>query len=415
MWKLISAVLMGFAVVLTLGCGSDDSRLSGGKDTNLAPKRVVVSKVTARDFKRMVRSNGSLVAKQKAVLRALQDGPIVEMNVDIGMQVRKGQQLFRTRGVDARLAVETSKARLDTATATLEDLLAWRRSEEVEIRKAMVAQAQAELERLQNERERARTLLEKGAISASQWDVARTAADNAEANFRIQKEQLQIAEEGPTPQSVEIASRREKEARVALLQAQQSLEDTSIKAPFSGTITARLSQVGDFARRGDEILEIKQLEVLHAELEIPERYASTLSIEVPVQLTVESASLVREGEVVAVNDSIDTRTRTFKVKVRMENSDRQVKAGAFCTAHFSLPAVENGKAVPSTAVHNREGRTFVWVVQNGKAVREIVTTGEELEGWVEIQSGLSGDEQIIVEGAGALSSEDNVEIMSEEG
>lgn len=396
-------------LILAASCGGNSDP---SENTLLAPREVEVTLPAAHDFFRSIEASGSLVAAEKAVIRALQDGPIVSLGVDIGSEVRKGEVLFRTRDVEARLAVETLEARLATARATLADLQAWQRAEEVDIIRARVDQARAEYDRLKNEFERADALKEKGAVSTSQWEAARTAAENARAGLRIQEEQLSIAESGPTAESLEIVRRRVDEAQVALQQARQNLADTIVHSPFDGAITAKFRQPGDFVRRGEEVLEVKQLAMLHAEVEIPERYASDLRTAIRVTLTVESASLEREGKVVAVNDSIETSTRTFQVKVALDNSDRLVKAGAFCVALFELPSVTGATSVPLSALHSEEGRSFLWVVDDGVAVKRTVEPGEKDSAWVQVE-GIDPDTQVVISGAGALSNGDPVRIIEQ--
>src|SRR5690606_21543126 len=130
-----------------------------------------------------------------------------------------------------------------------------------------------------------------------------------------------------------------------------------------------------------------------------------------VTLQIESISTERKGEVVAVNAAIDVETRTFLVKVAIDNSDLAIKAGAFCTGIFELPSASNVLSVPVSALHTREGEPFVWVVDNGHVNRVFVATGERNGEYVQIVRGLKGNELVVVDGAGALSEGDAVEIV----
>ncbi len=393
------------AVLLNTGCGGEDSaaEIGASKENALRPREVAVTPVIRRDFKQTLQSTGSLMAGDQATLSALIEGPLETVWVDIGDSVGKGQVLFKTRAVDSSLAVRSAEAALETSRAGLQELLAWRRSEEIDMLRAETARAEAEYQRLGNERDRAASLLERGAISRSEWEQARTSFETAEANVRISTERLLIAETGPTREAIQVAENRVAEREIALAQARQRLEDTSVKAPFGGIITGRFLNTGDYVRRADEVLEITNLSSLEAEMKAPERYTRLLKVGIPVTLNIESLLLQKEGKVIAVNEAIDLGTRTFLVKVAIDNSDHSIKAGTFFTAVFQLPPVKDALSIPTAALREEGGRSLVWVADGEIARRVEVTTGERADDYVQIRLGLTGDEQVIVEGAGALS------------
>ena len=400
--------------LLTLGCGPDGSaaEIGADKESALRAREVEVASVVRRDFNRTLQSTGSLIAKDRARLRALVEGPLEAVFVDIGDSVQRGQALFQTRPVDSRLGVEAAEAALRTSRASLKELLAWRRSEEIDVLRAEATRSEAEYQRLRNERDRAASLLERGAISTSEWEQARTVFETAEAMLEISRERLLIAETGPTKEAIEVVENRVTEKEVALAQAQQRLDDTSVKAPFNGIITGKRLNSGDFVKRGDEVLEITDLSSLEAEMKTPERYASLMKVGIPVTLSIESLLTERKGQITAVNESIDLNTRTFLVKVRIDNRDHSIKAGTFFTGVFQLPPVRDSIAIPTAALRQEGGRSLVWVAEDGRARQLIVVAGEQDDDYVQIRSGLSGDEKVVIVGAGALSEGDPLQIFS---
>ena len=403
------------ACLLTLGCGPDGSaaEIGADKESALRAREVEVASVVRRDFNRTLQSTGSLIPKDRARLRALVEGPLEAVFVDIGDSVQRGQALFQTRPVDSRLAVESAEAALRTSRASLNELLAWRRSEEIDVLRAEATRSEAEYQRLRNERDRAASLLERGAISTSEWEQARTVFETAEAMLEISRERLLIAESGPTKEAIEVVENRVTEKEVALAQAQQRLEDTSVKAPFNGIITGKRLNSGDFVKRGDEVLEITDLSSLEAEMKTPERYASLMKVGIPVTLSIESLLTERKGQITAVNEAIDLNTRTFLVKVRIDNRDHSIKAGTFFTSVFQLPPVRDSIAIPTAALRQEGGRSLVWVADDdGRARQLIVVAGEQDDNYVQIRSGLSGDEKVVIAGAGALSEGDPLQSFS---
>ena len=399
------------AVAFLAGCGGDPVEERGfTKEMALAKKKVEVAPVSRLTFERSLQSTGSLEPLQRASLRALVGGPLVAVHVDIGEHVTKGQVLFETRPVETRLALQSAEAALNTARATLSDLLAWERSEEIQMRRAEVARAKAEFERLDRDSQRAASVFERGAISESELQAARTARESARAQLDVAEERLRVSETGPTVEQVEIARSQVEESEAAVARARQALSDTRVRAPYAGVITRRHLKVGDYVNRGDSVLDVADISYLEAETSVPERYAQEIEREIPVLVTVDSLGIEKRGKVVAVSGAIDRSTRTFLVKVGIENSDFALKAGAFCRCDFQLPPLEGALAVPHIALQHDEGNSFVWIVESGKVRKVEVALGSRNDGYIQVLKGLAGDERVVVAGAGALSEDDEIEL-----
>ncbi len=400
------------ALVITsiAGCGGGGGEAQGAlADEALGVREVEVAEVEPRDFSRSFRASGSLEPRDQARIRALADGQLMDIAVDIGDPVEEGQTLFRTRETDANLRLRRAEAGLQRARADLLDLRAWRRAEELEQLRAQVDEARAEYERLDDERERTRVLFERNSVSQSEWDSARAAAERARAALRSAEADLQIAERGPTDEQLAIAEAAVAEAEAAAAEADQEVRDTTIEAPYSGVITGRFFKRGDFVRRGDEVVELSAMPELEAEMRVPERFAGMIQPGMPVEVTVESTGQSRSGIVTAISPSIDQSTRTFLVKVAVDNSDLSIMAGAFGVGVFRLPELQDVLAIPEMAVHEEEGRSYVWIADGGQAERRFVNVGEGSNGYVQVREGLEPGQAVVVDGYGALAEGDSLE------
>lgn len=404
----VCSAALAVGCVFLLGCGNGSETLSETREAALQPREVRLASLERRSFSRTVASTGSLIPRQQASIKALADGPLVQLPVDIGDSVSRGDTLFQVRETDARLAWETTRAARERAKAALAELLAWRRAEEVSLLEAQVARARSEADRLERELERHSVLLEKGAISQSVWDQVRTSTEVARNDLRVAEENLRIAQAGPTEEGEAVARRVVEEAEAAVAAARQRLDDTRAEAPFAGVVTGRHHKIGDYVSRGDAVVDLANLAYLEAEMKIPERYAGLVTPGVPVELRVDSLNESRTAEIIAVNQSIDLATRTFLIKVGLDNPELNIKSGSFCTGILELPSRENVVTVPVEAVGSREGSTFVWVVEDGRARRTPVQLGERDNGSVAVLAGLTGDERVVVDGGGALSEGDPV-------
>lgn len=401
------------AWVTATGCGgvvpetdANQSHEPGGSQGKL----VQVAQVEARDFERSLRATGTLVPRAAAVVRALISGPLVEVGVDVGSPVRRGELLFRIRPDETRLAVESSRAARDTARANLEHLLAWTRPEEVRLLESQLIRAEAERARACNDAERAQKLLDKGAVSQSQWESYRTACESARSGEQVSREQLQIAREGPTREEIDLAKSRLAEAEARTRESERALADTAIGAPFDGVVNAVMLKVGDFVNRGQEVLTLANLDVLEAEMRVPEILAGAVVHGSPVDLEVAGISGRLQGEVVAVSQAIDPQSRTCLIKVELANPDGRIKGGAFCTGVLKLPSLQSTTAVPLQAVQARDGRTYVWAVEGARARRVEVQVLARDDRYAALESRLEVGAAVVTGGGGALAEGDAVSV-----
>ncbi len=349
--RMLPITLATATLALTLlGCSERGTAAKERETLALGPRPVKVAQVERRDFHPTVNTTGTLVPKRHAELPALVGGKIAELPVDVGSRVRRGDLLFQVRTVDYELALQRAEANFTEAEVA-------------------VAAAVREKERLDN-------LFAEGSATDQMRDLAVTDRDRAQAAMQ--------------------------QARAAREQAEQALRDCTLRAPYDGVVTARYREPGEFIAEGDPVLEIMDVSLLHAELELPERYAGLIPLGSAVSLRLQHRDEVIEGEVSTINPKIETSTRTFVVKVEVDNSDRSLQAGLFCSAFFPLPPQLDQIAVRVDALIRDEGRTTVWVVDDGVvSLREIVE-GPALDGWILVRSGLDEGDLVVVEGSGGL-------------
>jgi RND family efflux transporter MFP subunit len=374
------ATVLACTLLLTnLGCNSAErtnkEKTTLGKEAALKPKSVSVAEVTQRDFDRSVRFTGTLKPQNHAGLRALVEGTIDKFPVEIGDRVEKGQLLFQVRLVDYELRVKQAQSTIGVAKATE---LTYRVS---------VEDAKREMLRMEN-------LYKEGSATEQMQDRARTEHDRAAA-------------------LLEQARATVLQARVGRDTARQALEDCTVTAPYTGFITGKFREKGEYVRRGEVVVEIMDLATLEAEVDLPEPYFEIVSTGSPVSVEVGSMQMRVDGEVIAVNPKIDPSTRTFLIKVRVDNREERLKAGLFCSGLLSLPSIKGAIAVPASAVLNDEGRSYVWVVQAGQVERRFIRAGVSAEDHVQAAEGLQLGEKVVVEGLGGLMDGTPVEVAEE--
>ncbi|MBN1355812.1 efflux RND transporter periplasmic adaptor subunit [bacterium] len=361
-WTIPVYILTAWLLILP-GCRESESREPAADSPDQQILKVKVAPVEIRDFEPMIQSTGSLRPHRHASLKALVGGEISQLPVDIGTSVFKGSLLFEIRPVDYQLALQQAEANLDQARVMLKD-------------------RERELRRMEN-------LFAEGFATEQMRDQARTGTEQAEAAV--------------------------KQARAARDTTRQMLADCRITAPYDGVITARFMELGEFVGVGDPVVEIMDLTVLNAEVEVPERYAGQILTGSTVRLNVNTYRDTYEGIVIAVNPKINPASRTFLVKVAVENTDLKLQAGLFCTLEFTLPVLHDQLAVPRAAVIRDEGRSIVWIIRDGKAHLTPVTEGAYLNGFVLVYNGLTESDVVVTDRFGGLQNGMDVIIENNDG
>ena len=214
------------------------------------------------------------------------------------------------------------------------------------------------------ERDRATTLKAQGAISSSQYDAVMSQWSLAEA--------------------------REAEASTLA-------EHTVLRAPFAGVVTAKLANVGDTTMPGQALLVLEAPTALRFEARVPEAAADQLTIGASVPVRLDGLDQEIEGRVAEIQPAADDATRTLLVKVDLPQVHglRSGRFGRLLLATGSSLTV----AVPAEAVTRQGQLETVYVVDSGTARLRLIRTGRERDGWLEVVSGLSGQERVALPGA----------------
>lgn len=258
-----------------------------------------------------------------------------------------------------------------------------------EIEQASLTAAQADLHLAKVEFERARSLVDRQAISRSEFD-------------RLNAESQKAA------------------ATVAQLKA--SLAKKRILAPFSGTIGISQVDVGDFVAAGTPIATLQDLSKLFVDFYLAEQQVPLLAIGQPVHLQVTAFPGEQfEGKIVALNPKVEITTRNVQVRAELANPGERLLPGMFADLQVLLPSEEPQVVVPETAITYTLYGNSVLVVKEGQAPtpeddteevteapersepylvveRRFVKTGERRDGRVVILEGLDVGEQVVIAG-----------------
>jgi len=246
-------------------------------------------------------------------------------------------------------------------------------------------QSRAELERMQANADLAGVTSNRWQALLAKHAVSQQEADQTRSNF--------IAAQAAVDAS---------EANVRRLVQLQSYE--RIIAPFDGVITARNTDIGDLIDAGSgsnnprELFHLAAINTLRVYVAVPEVDSDSIHDGDRATLTQDSSpDLNIPGTIVRNADSIDHSTRTLNVEVDVDNAKGVLRPGAYVFVHFHLPAIGNSVIVPSNTLLFRAEGLRVGVVRNGHVQLVPVTIGQDFGNSVEITSGLTPVDDVILD------------------
>jgi RND family efflux transporter MFP subunit len=215
-------------------------------------------------------------------------------------------------------------------------------------------------------------------------------------------------------------------AKIALLESNRANVDRleqlrafeRVIAPFDGVITARNTDLGALIQAGDnttpkELFRLAAIQKLRVYISVPEIYASYVKDGATADVTLDAfPNQVFTGTVARNSEAIDPNSRTLNVEVDVNNPSGRLLPGAYAFVHLKLPASARALTIPTNTLLFRSEGLRVGVVRNGRVVLTPITIGEDYGSTVEVRSGLTRDDAVIVNPSDSLGDGTRVRISS---
>jgi len=367
-----------------------------------------------------VESTGVVAANLEVEIKCKASGEIIGLPFDISDTVLEGDLLVELDPVDEQRNLEIAQVSLTQAQANLAKA---RQNLEIAENDLATARQRAELDletaRLRAEDERAKAdrvadLYAKGFAGQEEYDAAQTAADAAEATYQqalLAVEALDTQEAGLElrRQDVRLAEAQLESSRINLSIIKQRLEDTRVYSPMDGVVTARPVQIGQIISSGisstsggTTILILSDMTRLFVLASVDESDIGTVQVGQRVAITVDAFPGVNFDGIVdriAQKGTNNQSVVTFEVKIEIK-SDNMALLKPEMTANVEIFTIEKDGviAVPVNAVTRNNGNQIVTVKKSdGSSEERVVETGINNGTMIEITSGLSEGETILID------------------
>jgi HlyD family secretion protein len=380
--------------------------------------------VQLKDVTVQITANGTIVPVQTVNLSPKTAGRLVELRVDQGDRVTQGQVIARMESVQLEAERDQALASLAQSEANLALLQAGSRPEAIGQATATVNQAQADVSAAQSRLDLAQKrvtsnqkLFSQGAISRDRLDEVLTEANSARANLeqtqaRVNNTQQQLTqqENGPREQEIDQAAAQVAAAQARLKAAENQLDDTVIRAPFSGIITQKYATVGAFvtpttsassttsATSTSIVALANGLEIL---AKVPEVDIGQIKLGQEVQIKADPfPDQVFKGKVrlIAPEAVVEQSVTSFQVRVEILTGKDKLRSGMNTDLIFLGKQLQQALIVPTVAIVTDKGQTGVLILgPNNKPKFQSVVIGQSIGNETQILKGLQSGDPVFVE------------------
>jgi RND family efflux transporter MFP subunit len=331
-------------------------------------------------------ASGYVTARRQATVSAKITGKVIGVYFEEGMQVEEGAVLARLDDTDAKAQVALTRAQL-TAVRT------------------QVAEIRAQLQQAERDHARQQELYDRRLVSPQTVDATLTQRDVLRARLATAEDQINVAQESVTV-------------------AQVQLDNTVIRAPFSGVVVAKSAQPGEmisplsaggsFTRTG--IGTIVDMDSLEIHVDVNEAYINRFAPRQPVDALLNAYPTWRiPCEVIAIIPAADRSKATVKVRIAIKSRDPRivpdmgVRVGFLSGPRGRSPDAP-GVLVPADAVRVEGKQGIVFVYAGDRVERRIVTLGPVVEGQRRVTTGLRAGERVVVAPPDSLKDGDRVKL-----
>jgi HlyD family secretion protein len=331
----------------------------------------------------LLNATGYVVAQRKAAVASKATGRVEWLGVTEGSRVKKGEIIARLENADVSATMEQAAANVALAQANFQ-------------------QAQAELVDAQAVFNRNGELLTKGFISQSAYDMGTARYHKAQAAIRGYQASISVAE----------ANYRA--ARIAV-------DQTLIRAPFEGVVLTKNANIGDVITPFSSALDAKgavvtmaDMGTLEVEADVSESNLSKVKLGQPCEIQLDALPDLRlRGVVQRIVPTVDRAKATVLVKIKFIDHDSRVLPEMSAKVAFLEKEMPAEQRTSRTVVHpdaivQRNGKSVVFVMKEGKSVETPIETGEKIGDMVEVRQGPKAGDKVILRPPDNLDNGDNV-------
>ena len=361
--------------------------LSGVLSPSVAVQVATVSQIYPSQTFTLLNASGYVVAQRKAALASKITGRIIELNVEEGSRVKKGDIIARLESDDVKSARDQAAANLNAVRSNLDS-------------------AKATLQDSSLAFSRNRQLVKKGYIAQADYD-------SSEARYKSAKAAVEAAESSV------------KASAAGLQAANVAIEYTVLRSPFDAVVLTKNADIGDIvtpigatANVQSAVVTVADMDSLIVEVDVSESNIGSVKFGQPCEIQLDALPDRRfRGQVHMILPTADRAKATVMVKVRFIDKDNRILPEmsakvAFLSHEVAAEEMKSFTAVNQTSLISKNGAKKVFVVAGDKVKETAVTTGKQMGDMVEITSGTKAGDKVVLRPSDKL--HDGSKIKTEE-
>jgi HlyD family secretion protein len=363
-----------------------------------------VAKVTKGDIKQYVEDTAQVQSKDKQTVYIDGTGKVVQINVNVGDVVKKGDLLLSLDKSDLELQLKDAQAKVDAAKAQLKGTEFVNYANKIEQARAAVDQAQASFDSAKRNYDNSNTLFQAKALSENEFKAVQDAYKTAQAALQTASLQYDDVRKG-TPDYIRSGYEAQLEqADIYKDTILKNLEKQDVKSNIDGVVLEKLVENNSPSAPSTPAFVIGNINNLELEADILEDDISKVKIGNEVEISgkpigneVIKAEVVKIApSAINITSSLGVNQKRVPVTIKITDKESLMKPGYSLDVKIVTDVKSNIIKVPDTAVFDFQGVSKVFVVQNGTVVLRTVKKGIESDNFIELLDGVKDGDIIMV-------------------
>jgi HlyD family secretion protein len=415
-------ILGGVAIFVVLGIAALAYRFLGGSTPTTETVRATAEGGNISGSV-VLTATGYVIPHHKINVNSKVTGRVKWIGVEKGDEVKEGQILVRLEDDEFRAQYQQARGAADSAHAYYDELQHGSRPEEVAQAQHNLDESRATLANDKLTLDRNRQLFSQGVVSKQVLDDATAKFDSDQQRVNSLEKGFQLSKIGPRAEEIARAKGSVAQAEGQAAYAKSLLDATVIRAPVSGTILDRTAEKGELIiaqLTAGSVVSLADLKDIQADLDIAQDDFAKLGPHQKAIVTVDAFPDEKWNGVIAeISPEANRQKATVEVKVQILNPDAHLRPEMNTTVRFL--ADENkgattqqavGAVVPSAALRDADGKKFVFIAFEGKAMkREVKVLSQRSAG--ALVSGLNGGESVITTAPDSLKDGDKIKVKGQ--
>lgn len=431
--RKILFIIMAITFLFQFGC---QKKVVEKKEERKNPIRL--SAIKEGEIEKKIEFTGIVRSRDIVDILPKISGRVESVFVREGDKVKQGQVIIQQDNADLRAQLAQARAALASAqaqvsqaqsgynvTASTTNVQVLVSKQGVDQAEEAVEQAKSSFRNIQLEYDRMKNLYSRGAVSkqdldqaTTQYEIGRSQVDAAISRLQQAKESLKLSRANTGQADVQRSAVQT--AAAGVQQAQANIDYisvmigyTAIRSPINGVITDRNTEPGQIIAPGDKTpsIIITDNSIVYVEADIPESDVAGMNVMEDVKVVIPSLKNREfKGKIKTIIPSADTMSKTFRVKISIQNPNGILKNGMSAVAEAQV-ATYKGIVIPRHWLIQIEGEFYVCVVsQEGKLKQKKIKAGYMNEEYAQIKEGVKVGDEVISTGHENLKDGDIVEV-----